>query len=162
VYYTYPSSFFPHILTHTPLKSTNVLYRRPNRVAYPAGLPSLFYLAWCSNYSQQMCKNSAISCQSVARKSYWNNHSATQWAKFYTTHWKKYGLILILLLLKNNAANHMAFQGGKPLKHKTSFCELSTFNRRYFWNWCIRSTKQITEIIHLWWGETNYHPEVPR
>ena len=36
------------------------------------------------------------------------------------------------------------------------------FNRRYFWNWCIWSTKQITEIIHLWWGETNYHPEVPR
>ena len=35
-------------------------------------------------------------------------------------------------------------------------------NRRYFWNWCIRSTKQITEIIHLWWGETNYHSEVPR
>ena len=24
------------------------------------------------------------------------------------------------------------------------------------------SPKQITEIIHLWWGETNYHPEVPR
>ena len=35
-------------------------------------------------------------------------------------------------------------------------------NRRYFWNWCIWSTKQITEIIHLWWGETNYHSEVPR
>ena len=35
-------------------------------------------------------------------------------------------------------------------------------NRCYFWNWCIRCTKQITEIIHLWWGETNYYPEVPQ
>ena len=23
-------------------------------------------------------------------------------------------------------------------------------------------TKKNTEIIHFWWGETNYHPEVPR
>ena len=28
---------------------------------------------------------------------------------------------------KNNAANYTAFQGGKPLKHKTSFRELITF-----------------------------------
>ena len=34
-------------------------------------------------------------------------------------------------------------------------------NRRYFWNWCILSIKQITDIIHLWWDETNYLPEVP-
>ena len=27
---------------------------------------------------------------------------------------------------KNNAANKIAFQRGKPLKHKNSFCELST------------------------------------
>ena len=35
-------------------------------------------------------------------------------------------------------------------------------NRCYFWNWCIRSAKEITETIFLWWGETNYHSEVPR
>ena len=35
---------------------------------------------------------------------------------------------------------------------------LTTLNRRY---WCIWSTKQITEIINLWWGEINYHPESP-
>ena len=24
------------------------------------------------------------------------------------------------------------------------------------------SPKQITEIIHMWWGETNCHPKVPQ
>ena len=45
---------------------------------------------------------------------------------------------------------------------QTKITGIMYFNRRYFWNWCIRSTKQITEIIHLWWGETNYQPDVPR
>ena len=127
--------------------------------------PSLLNLNWVA-FSQnfRFGKNHWDPLDNIEKKNYLNifisfNQCAVQKSKYINK-----ARLNICLQISNAVFPHtvaaapILFWNCKSLKISNSF----RINRRYFWNWCIRSTKQITEIIYLWWGETNYLPEVPR
>ena len=71
--------------------------------------------------------------------------------------------VFVLLALKFEIPKVASLFKAPPKNKEKKYKRYNAgFNRHCFWNWCIRSTKQITEMIYLWWGETNYHSEVPR